>query len=143
MKLYITNAEQTALLCQYIFNLARYDQNYDIRDKSRLLKHFIPAQTGKITSHSARIFLASKPAPLLQSQFKGNHLLYPQHKISSLLLSDHEDLQLGSLSHYIKQRATGYEALPPFPEQPPPGDLRNVEPIVTAEEAKSHKKTVI
>lgn len=70
VKLYITNAEQTSLLCQYIFNLARYDQNYDIRDKARLLKHFIPAQNGKITSHSARIFLANKPAPLLQSQFR-------------------------------------------------------------------------
>lgn len=74
VKLFITNADQTALLCQYIFNLARYDQNYDIRDKARLLKHFIPAQSGKITSHSARIFLASKPAPLLQSQFRGKFL---------------------------------------------------------------------
>lgn len=58
-------------------------------------------------------------------------------------IQDHEDLQLGSLSHYIKQRATGYESLPLFPEQPPPGDLRNVEPIITPEEAKSYKKTVI
>ncbi|XP_044257721.1 AP-3 complex subunit beta-2 [Tribolium madens] len=123
VKLYITNSEQTALLCQYIFNLARYDQNYDIRDKARLLKQFIPQQNGRITSQSARIFLASKPAPLLQSQFK-----------------DHEDLQLGSLSHYIKQRATGYEPLPPFPEQPPPSDVRNVEPIVI-EDPKSYKKS--
>ena len=71
VKLYITNSEQTSLLCQYIFNLARYDQNYDIRDKARLLKQFIPRQEGKITSYATRIFLASKPAPLLQSQFKG------------------------------------------------------------------------
>lgn len=74
VKLYITNSEQTALLCQYIFNLARYDQNYDIRDKARLLKQFIPQQNGRLSSHSARIFLASKPAPLLQSQFKGTLL---------------------------------------------------------------------
>ncbi|EFA11431.2 AP-3 complex subunit beta-2 [Tribolium castaneum] len=123
VKLYITNSEQTALLCQYIFNLARYDQNYDIRDKARLFKQFIPQQNGRIASQSARIFLASKPAPLLQSHFK-----------------DHEDLQLGSLSHYIKQRATGYEPLPPFPENPPPGDVRNVEPIVI-EDSKSYKKS--
>lgn len=71
VKLYITNPEQTALLCQYIFNLARYDQNYDIRDKARLLKHFIGEKNGKLTAASARIFLASKPAPILQSQFKG------------------------------------------------------------------------
>ncbi|XP_063914960.1 AP-3 complex subunit beta-2 isoform X2 [Zophobas morio] len=121
VKLYITNSEQTSLLCQYIFNLARYDQNYDIRDKARLLKQFIPRQEGKITSYATRIFLASKPAPLLQSQFK--------------------DLQLGSLSHYIKQRATGYEPLPPFPEHPPPSDVRNVEPIVTTEDSKPYKKS--
>lgn len=72
MKLYITNPEQTALLCQYIFNLARYDQNYDIRDKARLLKQFAPNQGNKIVSQSTRIFLASKPAPLLQPYFKGN-----------------------------------------------------------------------
>jgi AP-3 complex subunit beta len=126
VKLYITNSEQTSLLCHYIFNLARYDQNYDIRDKARLLKQFIPQQEGKITSQSTRIFLASKPAPLLQSQFK-----------------DHEDLQLGSLSHYIKQRASGYEPLPPFPDHPPPNDVRNVEPIVAPEDSKLYKKSVL
>ncbi|XP_018578940.1 AP-3 complex subunit beta-2 [Anoplophora glabripennis] len=123
IKLYITNPEQTSLLCQYIFNLARYDQNYDIRDKARLLKQFVPAQDGKLKSQALRIFLASKPAPLLQSHFR-----------------DSEDLQLGSLSHYIKQRANGYEPLPPFPEHPPSGDVRNVESAAT-EENKSYKKS--
>ncbi|KAJ8980729.1 hypothetical protein NQ317_019224 [Molorchus minor] len=123
IKLYITNPEQTSLLCQYIFNLARYDQNYDIRDKARLLKQFVPNQDGKIKSKAAKIFLASKPAPLLQSQ-----------------LRDQEDFQLGSLSHYIKQRATGYEPLPPFPDIPPPSDVRNVEPIM-GDDAKQLKNS--
>ncbi|KAJ8941876.1 hypothetical protein NQ318_001729 [Aromia moschata] len=123
IKLYITNPEQTSLLCQYIFNLARYDQNYDIRDKARLLKQFVPNQGGKIKSQAARMFLANKPAPLLQSHFK-----------------DHEDLQLGSLSHYIKQRAAGYVPLPLFPEIPPSGEVRNVEPVVT-EDSKSYKNS--
>lgn len=122
VKLYITNPEQTLLLCQYIFNLARYDQNYDIRDKARLLKHFISGQSGKLASHASRIFLSSKPAPILQSQFKNQ-----------------EDLQLGSLSHYIKQRADGYEPLPDFPEVPPSGELRNVEPILVDEGSKHYK----
>lgn len=46
---------------------------------------------------------------------------------------------MGSLSHYINTRATGYEALPDFPEVPPPSEVRNVEPIAVAEEAKSLK----
>lgn len=71
VKLYITNAEQTELLCQYIFNLARYDQNYDIRDRARVLRQFINGKEGVIKSKAARIFLANKPAPLLQYNSKG------------------------------------------------------------------------
>jgi len=32
------NPKQTQLLVQYIFNLAKYDTNYDTRDKTRLLR---------------------------------------------------------------------------------------------------------
>lgn len=71
VKLYITNPIQINKLCQYLFSLARYDQNYDIRDRARFLKHFTVDPTGKLTSQAAKIFLAAKPAPLLQSQFKG------------------------------------------------------------------------
>jgi hypothetical protein len=59
------------------------------------------------------------------------------------VIVDHEDLQLGSLSHYIKQRASGYEPLPPFPDHPPPNDVRNVEPIVAPEDSKLYKKSVL
>lgn len=52
-----------------------------------------------------------------------------------------EQLQLGSLSHYINSRAVGYEPLPPFPENPPPGDVRDVEPIPAPLETK-HVKSV-
>lgn len=71
VKLHITNPEQTELLCQYIFNLARYDQNYDIRDRARVLRQFVTGKGGVIKSKAARIFLASKPAPLLQNNSKG------------------------------------------------------------------------
>jgi AP-3 complex subunit beta len=38
VKLYLINPKQTSLLLQYILNLAKYDQNYDIRDRARFLK---------------------------------------------------------------------------------------------------------
>lgn len=38
VKLFIINPKQTTLLVQYVFNLAKYDQNYDIRDRARFLK---------------------------------------------------------------------------------------------------------
>lgn len=56
--------------------------------------------------------------------------------------SDHEDFLLGSLAHYIKQKTNGYEPLPPFPENPPPGDVRNVEIEPIFEENITNKKEV-
>lgn len=45
------------------------------------------------------------------------------------VLLDRAQLQLGSLSHYINVRATGYQPLPAFPKDPPSGQVRDVEPI--------------
>jgi AP-3 complex subunit beta len=78
VKLYLTNPKQTKLLCQYVFSLARYDQNYDIRDRARFLRQFIFPSAGlensKLAKHAKKIFLATKPAPVLESKFKGNEL---------------------------------------------------------------------
>lgn len=113
IKLYITNSQETELFCQYVFDLARYDQNYDIRDRARLMKQFIRNPTGKITSQAARIFLAPKPAPFLNLQVTATNR--------------EEYFQLGTLSHYINAHAIGYEPLPPFPIEPPCGETRDTE----------------
>uniref|UniRef100_T1I5H4 AP-3 complex subunit beta n=1 Tax=Rhodnius prolixus TaxID=13249 RepID=T1I5H4_RHOPR len=115
VKLYLTNPNQTQLLCQYVFSLARYDQNYDIRDRSRFLRQFIfPTNNeNNLSTYSKKIFLATKPAPLLQSKFK-----------------DRENYQMGSLTHYINMRAAGYHDIPDFPEVAPDPAARNVsEPL--------------
>lgn len=85
-KLSITNPKQTRLLCQYVFNLAKYDLNYDIRDRARFLRQLIMPATnasasagenkagasgGALTKHVKKIFLATKPAPVLESKLKG------------------------------------------------------------------------
>ncbi|KAJ4433931.1 hypothetical protein ANN_16250 [Periplaneta americana] len=74
VKLYLTNPKQTKLLCQYVFSLARYDQNYDIRDRARFLRQFIFPTNGvensKLAKHAKKMFLATKPAPVLESKFK-------------------------------------------------------------------------
>lgn len=73
-KLYLTNAKQTKLLVQYVFNLAKYDTNYDIRDRARFLRHLIMPPGEKNThlaKHAKKILLAPKPAPVLISKFKG------------------------------------------------------------------------
>ena len=72
-KLVITNSKQTKLLCQYVFNLAKYDQNYDIRDRSRFLRQLVlpTGKKGLLAKHAKKIFLSTKPAPVLDSKFKG------------------------------------------------------------------------
>ncbi|KAK3745780.1 hypothetical protein QZH41_015967 [Actinostola sp. cb2023] len=123
-KLSITNPKQTKALCQYVLNLAKYDQNYDVRDRARFLKQLVlptegvsnqPAlssglHSGHLHKHIRKIFLASKPPPVIQSVFK-----------------DRQGFQLGSLSHMINAKAIDYRELPDFPEEAPDPSVRNVE----------------
>ncbi|XP_063229691.1 AP-3 complex subunit beta-2 [Bacillus rossius redtenbacheri] len=129
VKLFLTNPKQTKLLCQYVFSLARYDQNYDIRDRARFLRQFVFPSCGMensyLAKHAKKIFLATKPAPVLKSKFK-----------------DREQFQLGSLSHYINARAMGYHDLPPFPEVVPDSGVRDVEMPAPVAEPRGKKTQV-
>ncbi|MBZ3880042.1 AP-3 complex subunit beta-2 [Sciurus carolinensis] len=111
-KLYLTNSKQTKLLTQYVLSLAKYDQNYDIRDRARFTRQLIvpSEQGGTLSRHAKKLFLAPKPAPVLESSFK-----------------DRDHFQLGSLSHLLNAKATGYQELPDWPEEAPDPSVRNVE----------------
>lgn len=112
-KLYVTNHKQVALLTQYVLNLAKYDQNYDIRDRARFLRALLLNQAEKCPSigkHAKKILLAPKPAPLLQSAYK-----------------DTDQYQLGTLSHALSMRVSGYADLSAFPAQAPDPTVRNIE----------------
>lgn len=124
-KMCITNSKQTRLLCQYVFNLAKYDQNYDIRDRSRFLRQLIlPAEKGPLAKHAKKILLASKPAPVLQSKFE-----------------DRDQYQLGTLSHILNNKTTGYKDLPEWPQEAPDPSVRNVEiPVPEVTTKKSERK---
>ncbi|KAG8516388.1 AP-3 complex subunit beta-2, partial [Galemys pyrenaicus] len=103
---------QTKLLTQYVLSLAKYDQNYDIRDRARFTRQLIvpSEQGGTLSRHAKKLFLAPKPAPVLESSFK-----------------DRDHFQLGSLSHLLNAKATGYQELPDWPEEAPDPSVRNVE----------------
>lgn len=124
-KLFITNPKQTKLLGQYVLNLAKYDQSYDVRDRARFLRQLlIPSDTGgHLSKHVKKIFLASKPPPIIQSVFK-----------------DRQGFQVGSLSHMMNLKANGYQELPQFPEVAPDPSVRNVE-IEPVWGTSSRKKT--
>ncbi|KAJ8249298.1 hypothetical protein GJAV_G00233300 [Gymnothorax javanicus] len=111
-KLYLTNSKQTKLLTQYVLNLAKYDQNYDIRDRARFIRQLIVPtdKSGVLSKYAKKLFLAMKPAPVLESPFK-----------------DRDHFQLGSLSHLLNAKAGGYQELPDWPEAAPDPSVRNVE----------------
>ncbi|XP_012282049.1 AP-3 complex subunit beta-1 [Orussus abietinus] len=127
VKLCLNNPAQTKLFCQYVFQLAKYDQNYDIRDRARFLKHFIfddeEGPSKKLTQLAKKVFLAPKPAPTLTSKFTDSQF------------------QLGTLSHYLNMPCAGYRPLPSFPEVPPDPFLRDVaEPLPFVKSEKHGKK---
>uniref|UniRef100_A0A4W5K7V8 AP-3 complex subunit beta n=1 Tax=Hucho hucho TaxID=62062 RepID=A0A4W5K7V8_9TELE len=113
-KLYLTNSKQTKLLTQYILNLGKYDQNYDIRDRTRFIRQLIVPndKNGALSKYAHRILLAPKPAPLLESAYK-----------------DRDRYQLGTLSHTINTKASGYLELSDWPAVAPDQSVRNVEVI--------------
>ncbi|XP_060116042.1 AP-3 complex subunit beta-2 isoform X2 [Heteronotia binoei] len=111
-KLYLTNSKQSKLLTQYVLNLAKYDQNYDIRDRARFIRQLIvpTEKSGALNKYAKKLFLAQKPAPILESSFK-----------------DRDHFQLGSLSHLLNAKAVGYQELPDWPTEAPDPSVRNVE----------------
>ncbi|XP_076639070.1 adaptor related protein complex 3 subunit ruby [Colletes latitarsis] len=111
VKLCLNNPTQTKLFSQYVFQLAKYDQNYDIRDRARFLRRFVfddDDHTKKLPQLAKRIFLAPKPAPTLTSRFKNS------------------EFQLGTLSHYLDMPCAGYRPLPPFPDTAPDPSVRDI-----------------
>ncbi|XP_059690279.1 AP-3 complex subunit beta-1 isoform X2 [Gavia stellata] len=118
-KLYLTNSKQTKLLTQYVLNLGKYDQSYDIRDRTRFIRQLIVPneKSGALSKYAKKIFLAQKPAPLLESPFK-----------------DRDHFQLGTLSHTLNSRATGYLELSDWPEVAPDPSVRSVDIAESAKE---------
>lgn len=59
-----------------MLNLAKYDQNYDIRDRARFIRQLIvPMEKGgALSKYAKKLFLALKPAPVLESPFKGKEI---------------------------------------------------------------------
>ncbi|XP_053933882.1 AP-3 complex subunit beta-2 isoform X3 [Cuculus canorus] len=96
----------------YLTNSKQYDQNYDIRDRARFIRQLIvpTEKSGALNKYAKKLFLAQKPAPILESSFK-----------------DRDHFQLGSLSHLLNTKAVGYQELPDWPDEAPDPSVRNVE----------------
>ncbi|KAG0187161.1 AP-3 complex subunit beta-2 [Apophysomyces sp. BC1034] len=120
-KLVCLNPSHTTLdnLNQYVLNLARYDLNYDVRDRAR--------------------FLRVLTLPTSDQQSPGLEVLKQQLK--RVLMSDKEppvtentvqydaEYSVGSLSMLANQPLPGYEPLPDYPTERPDPSVRDVEEL--------------
>lgn len=111
IKLYLKEGESINLLFQYVLNLARYDQSYDIRDRARFIRTVLFDTRGKCPQLSERaheLFMAKKAPAQVSSQF---------HERSRF--------QISSLSHIVNHTVFAYEPLPDFPDTKPDSSVRN------------------
>lgn len=83
-KLYLTNQKQTRLLLSYVLALARYDQNYDLRDRARYVSRVLNIKDTKLHKHAKHLFLSTKPAPEFQSMFE-SHRRFPVGTMSHIV----------------------------------------------------------
>ena len=60
---------QTKLLTQYVLSLAKYDQNYDIRDRARFTRQLIvpSEQGGALSRHAKKLFSLQCRRPQIDS----------------------------------------------------------------------------
>jgi AP-3 complex subunit beta len=108
-KLYVVEKEKTNLIVLYVLQLAKYDTNYDIRDKSRILRHilFNPEQkTTILQSNAKELFASEKPAPVVE-------------KIESRY-------RVGSSSHIVNHSVNSYHPVYDWCVNPPPSTIRDV-----------------
>lgn len=61
-KLLLTNPDQTKKFFEYVLALAKYDNNYDVRDKARLLKRLL-TDSSPFKGNASRLILTKKPVP--------------------------------------------------------------------------------
>ena len=141
--------ERLRSLITYVFNLAKYDLNYDVRDRGRFLKHLIGNP-----QLARRILLMPKQQPNVSQR---NHLLVQQQQqqinadvimadqlplssssatihqqcSSSLILASSNDsirYRFGTLSHFLGKRMQDYEELPDYPINAPDSSVRKQQP---------------
>uniref|UniRef100_A0A8R1DNA6 AP-3 complex subunit beta n=1 Tax=Caenorhabditis japonica TaxID=281687 RepID=A0A8R1DNA6_CAEJA len=106
VKLWLVKRDASEKIVQYVFQLARFDLSYDVRDRCRFLRNLI-FNTEVLSQNMEEIFMSKKPAPALISSFK-----------------ERDQFQLGSLSHVLNQRCAKYIDLPEFPETSSDPSLR-------------------
>ncbi|OWK15897.1 hypothetical protein Celaphus_00004192 [Cervus elaphus hippelaphus] len=96
-KLYLTSSKQITTADPICTESDKCNKNCDIRDQVHFTQQFM----APLEYHHAKVlFLAPKPAPVLESSFK-----------------DQDHFLMDLLSHLLHAMVTGYQELPDCPEE--------------------------
>lgn len=142
--------ERIKLLINYIFNLAKYDLNYDVRDRARFLRQLLNksnTNTGlllaqKVLMAPKNIFIENNKPDELNGQLTEDHRMStgdytelpdePNSELAtrpaaapSLVNSGMSKYRIGTLSHFLGKAVNNYEELPDFPTERPDPTVRN------------------
>ena len=129
-KLFVKLGESLELLFLYVLNLGKYDQNYDVRDRSRLLRHLLDETADHPALHHflEDIMRCEKPMPQYLSEYKSfvdRFDTSTKFSHSGAIVRDR--FISGSLSHLVNHNVTGYRELPDFPAEQPDPSVRDTE----------------
>eukprot|EP00238_Polyblepharides_amylifera_P013156 CAMPEP_0196575746 /NCGR_PEP_ID=MMETSP1081-20130531/5164_1 /TAXON_ID=36882 /ORGANISM="Pyramimonas amylifera, Strain CCMP720" /LENGTH=844 /DNA_ID=CAMNT_0041894145 /DNA_START=15 /DNA_END=2549 /DNA_ORIENTATION=+ len=112
LKMRSPNDTHLMALHRYVLTLARYDKDYDVRDRARFLRMLVPPEgddvaASALTVHAQAILLCASPPPPLPSLavIKGN-------------------FTLATLSHAVQHSTPGYFALAHHPINPTNPNIR-------------------
>lgn len=131
--------ERIKLLINYIFNLAKYDLNYDVRDRARFLRQLLNksnTNTGlllaqKILMAPKNIFIDNNNKSKDEQNDPPSINLDPtkedaeQTKTLPSLVNGMSKYRIGTLSHFVGKAVHNYEELPDFPTERPDPSTRN------------------
>jgi AP-3 complex subunit beta len=114
-KLFVANAAQTMAIFRHVLTLAKYDVNYDIRDRARMMRVMLLNVKGNapdVVGHARRLVFTAKPTPAV-------------HNPSA----ERSRFAIGSLSHCVAHTVPGYAEIPEHTDEPSDSSVRAV-PIV-------------
>ncbi|KAJ1660034.1 AP-3 complex subunit beta [Dispira simplex] len=143
----------TIILIQYVFTLARYDLNYDVRDRARFLQQVslpflqqqrdFPALSTDSPVQGTDILRGPSEEAMAWARsllFNQSQNLPTTHSYDLLQLTQlpTSEFTLGSLSLVLDRPIEGYESLANWPEELPPAVYRGTEAFMQETRPSSH-----
>lgn len=129
---------QLIQMTQYLFTLARYDADYDVRDRSRFFSGLLRGiKSAKPVSNGDAAADGEQATPEEEDEDEEMAgVVLRREQIRVVLLgqrvvtdesSSSSDFEVGTLSRLLGRRLAGYEPLPDWTDDPTDSSLREVE----------------